>query len=188
MNFRPASTLTAFALVAVTATMTGCSGGSGADSGVAQSTPVAQAEDTSPLAPGGYRVTLSGALSGTLEPRSAAECDTDGGYDVTLFGTVNGVETQIEIPNLNYEQPGVVALRGSAITANVAQSSVQKNWRNQSYDSGEGNVTYDPDGRTGSFDLTLPEISYTTAAILPGQPPLTIKGRWSCEPSESPSS
>jgi hypothetical protein len=191
MNLRPAQALVALALTAATAGLAGCSGSSdskNSSGGSGSSTPVAQVEDNSPLAPGDYRVALSGALSGNLDKDFAAKCDTDGEYRLTLTGKVNGVATVIELSNLDYKQPGQVVLKDSGVTADVGQSDTRKDWRNQSYDSGDGTVTYNPDGKTGSFDLTLPEISYDTAAVLPNQPPLMIRGRWSCGTEASPSS
>ena len=129
---------------------------------------------------GGYRVAVTGALTGNLEKDVAAKCDPDGEYRLTLTGKLNGTTTVVELSTLGYKQPGQVALKDSGITADVGQSDTKKDWRNQSSGSGDGTVSYNPDGKTGSFDITLPEISYETAAPLPDQPPLMLKGRWSC--------
>lgn len=192
MNLRPAHALTALALAAATATLAGCSDdakATGSAPGSASgSTPVA-AVDTSPLPIGDYRVAFDGAFSGNLEKSFDAKCVIDeDSYRLTLTGKVNGTDTVVEISNLGFEQPGQLNLRGNTdITADIAQSSAKKDWRNQGYQDGDGTVTYNPD-RTGAFDITVPEISYETAGILPNQPKLHLVGRWSCRPDDSSSS
>ena len=182
MNLRPAAALTTLALAVATAGLAGCSGGSGDQAAAApQLTPIAVAQqDTTPLNPSDYRVAFEGALSGNVEKTFPAKCETDGEYDLTLTGKLNGSSTVVEISNLSYKTPGQVQLRDSGITADIAQSDVRKDWRNQGSQDGDGSVTYNQDGRTGSFDITVPEISYDTAAVLPNNSKLHLVGRWSC--------
>jgi hypothetical protein len=181
MNVRPTHALTALALAAATATLAGCSGGAD-NSSAPKSSPVAAAQDNTPLNAGDYRVAFDGALSGNLDKQFDAKCAIDeDSYRLTLTGKVNGVGTVVEISNLEYTQPGQIQLHdNSDTTANIVQSDVQKDWRNQGYSDGEGTITYDPDARTGSFDISVPEISYETAATLPNNPRLHLAGRWSC--------
>lgn len=184
MNIRPATAVTALAIAVVTTTsLTAC--GSGDDASASKSGPrtspvAAVAQETSPLAPGDVHASFEGAFGGTFNKHFAAKCGRNDEYRLTLTGDVNGTGTVIELSNLGYEQPGQVQLRDSGITADVAQSDVRKDWRNQGIADGEGTVTYNPDGTTGSFDITLPEISYDTAATLPNNPKLHLAGRWSC--------
>lgn len=186
MKARSTTALTALALAAaVTASITACGGGTAGKSVAAapKVTPVAAVlQDTTPLPTGQYRVALEGPVSGILDPGATVTCEhaSYGGYDLTLSARLAGVQTDLDFDNVTYAGPGHVELRGSSITANVAQSDVFKDWRNQSIDSGSGGITYNPDGRSGSFDITLPEIEWETAAIMPGGSQLHVVGRWSC--------
>jgi hypothetical protein len=191
MTIRPSSALTALVLAAVTAaSLTACGGGdsTSAQAAVPSTSPIAAvAQDTSPLTPGLVRASFEGAFAGTFTPSGTADCDLDDEYGVTVNGNVDGAPTELDISFLSYKTPGTVELKSSSVTFDVGQSEARKDWRNQGIGLGEGVVTYNPDGRTGSFDVTLPEISYETAATLPDAPKLHLAGRWSCGPDSSSS-
>lgn len=176
-------TLGVLSLTAVAALATAC-GGAGAAT-TPSSSPVAAIDTSRPLAPGEFQVVASGPLSGELVPIGTAECDLDGGYGVELAGTVAGAPVEIDLSYVFYKAPGTFPVRGTDITIDVNHRDQRRDWRNQGTDSGDGTVTYAPDGTTGSFTATLPEISYETAAVLPDRPPLTVEGRWSCDPNAS---
>jgi hypothetical protein len=182
MTIRPATALTALALAAVaTTSLSACGGGDTAPSASAPKTsPIAAVvQDTAPLAKADFRAAYEGPLSGSVVKDTDVECRiANESTHVVLNGRINGVATEIDIDTTDYTKPATFQAGDTDIDVSVPGQ--RRDWRNNS-SSGTGTVTYaGPDGTSGSFDLTVPEISWDTAGALPNASQLHLVGRWTC--------
>lgn len=182
MTIRPATALTALALAAVaTTSLTACGGGGGtAPVAAPRTSPIAAVvQDTSPLAPASFRAAYEGPVSGSVVKDADVKCRiADESEHVVLSGTINGVATEIDFDTSDYTKPATFQAADTDIDVSIPDQ--RRDWRNNDA-PGAGSVTYaGPDGKSGSFDVTVPEINYDTAGALPNASQLHLAGRWSC--------
>jgi hypothetical protein len=158
-------------LVVLAAAACGSSGGAGGSS----SSPTAP----TPAAPGTFRIAVSGAETGDFVNTAPTGCDTTSGLSLKMQGTLNGAPAVLSFSFST--PPGEYPITQSGITVDFNRSDARRDYRNQTTDSGTGTVGYKADG-TGDIDVTLPEIDYSTADLVPGKPPVVLKGNWACPP------
>lgn len=181
MTMRPATALTALALAAVaTTSLTACGGGDKAPASAPKTSPIAAVvQDTSPLAAADFRAAYEGPVSGAVVKDADVKCRiANESQHVVLSGTINGVETEIDFDTYDYTKPATFQAADNSIDVSIPDQ--RRDWRNND-GPGAGSVTYAaPDGKSGSFDVTVPEISWDTAKPLPNASQLHLVGRWSC--------